>query len=271
MKKMILLIVCIILSSNLFCETFYFGQVTDIHLGAESTLRENEKEISQRRIAALPISINKLNIPLEFVAFTGNTTNNGMKYDDPYVKYGVDAIKKIKTKLYFIPGNHDIYPGNYATRFNIESFIRYFGEISFVQEIKGVRFVFFYGENLRISTNIDGYNPLKWLETQLEESAGKPVILMTHSVPGEEYYDEKLRQIWDEKNAEKFKILLNNYNIKAIIAGHENADKMRYLGKIPVFIAPNFSVFDGRQASYRVYKYNDGEVTYFTMYIEQSN
>ena len=268
MKK-IVVILFVLLNIQIFCDTFYFAQVTDLYIGAEVNFREREQKMTQFRIAALPISVNKLKIPLEFVAFTGNITNNGVKYTDPFVKNGLDEIRKINVPLYFVPGNHDIYPGNFATRFNLDSFKKNFGDISFSKEIKGVKFIFFYGENLRIPSVIEGYDPFGWLENELITAEGKPVVLITHSMPGDDYSDDNFIQVWDKDNGEKLKIMLNSYNVRAVIAGHEDCDKMRYIGKIPVFIAPNFSLFGGRQASYRVYKYNNGEVSYFTRYIEQ--
>lgn len=269
MVKSFIALLIFIVNISMYAEVFYFAQVTDVHLGAEVNFLEKDKKLSQYRLDALVESINSINIPLEFVVFTGNITFNGVKYEDLFVKSGIEKIKKINKKMYFLPGNHDIFPASYATRFNMESFIQRFGEISFAEETAGVKLVFFYGENLRIPSVIDGYEPLKWLEKRFDEAEGKPIILFTHSVPGEEFAEEKFRQIWNAENSEKFKKIINLYNIKAIIAGHENADKMRWIGKTPVFIAPNFSIFGGRQASYRVYKYSDGEISYFTKYIEE--
>ncbi|MDY6906314.1 MAG: hypothetical protein SWH61_16705 [Thermodesulfobacteriota bacterium] len=52
---------------------------------------------------------------------------------------------------------------------------------------------------------------------------------------------------------EKWKTLINTYNVKAIVAGHFHRDELHWLGDVPVYIAPPVAGYWGRKAAFRIY------------------
>jgi hypothetical protein len=60
---------------------------------------------------------------------------------------------------------------------------------------------------------------------------------------------------------------LRAHTIKAVITGHFHRDELHWTDGIPVFSAPPVAGFWGRQASYRLYEYRAGNLSYRTLYL----
>jgi UDP-2,3-diacylglucosamine pyrophosphatase LpxH len=62
---------------------------------------------------------------------------------------------------------------------------------------------------------------------------------------------------------------LAGYDVKAVITGHFHRDELHWVGGRPVFAAPPVAGYWGRQASFRLYEYRDGRLSYRTIYLAE--
>ena len=79
-------------------ERLRFAQITDTHVGGEGWRERLERVVAE--IVALPP-------PLEFVALTGDITENSI-LDDALQGEAAVVLGRLKVPLYVLPGNHDI-------------------------------------------------------------------------------------------------------------------------------------------------------------------
>lgn len=125
-----------------------------------------------------------------------------------------------------------------------------------------------YTEPLSKNFVFQNYKPLEELETILEQSDGKPVLIFHHSPSVSDFYKNRMRSGW--KARDQWAALLNRYNVKGVFAGHYHRDELYWLGKVPLYVCP--PVGDtwgrGRQTTYRIYEYNDGRIGYRTQYLK---
>jgi 3',5'-cyclic AMP phosphodiesterase CpdA len=121
-----------------------------------------------------------------------------------------------------------------------------------------------YTEPLAKSFILEGYSPLAELEAALKRAGKKPVIVFHHSPDAVNSYQEE----WKKEIREKWKSILNSYNVKAVIAGHFHRDGHYLLGDVPVYVSSSIADYFGGQATFRVYEYKDGKLGYSTQYLE---
>jgi len=258
-----LYIICFIIISLIGCKSddvvsseIYFVQITDTHFDEPGSRERIEKVIN---------SVNKLTIEIECVIHTGDITQEKLE-NDSIVSHAIALFNKFKMPVHFLPGNHDILRKKYtATK---ESYTKNFGGLSTYQEYKGIVFITLYTEPLARDFTDELYNPLQELESGLVKANGRPVLLFHHTPSVEDFYRNKMHPGWKEQYREKWINIINDYNVKAVIAGHFHRDEHHWLGDVPLYISAPISANWDRQLSYRIYDYKDGKIGYRTQYIQ---
>ena len=260
MKRLFFVLSLCLLSGAIFAQTskddvFYFVQITDTHWGPE---------LHQQRLQKAVDMINALPFQIEFVAHTGDISSDDL---DNLVNLSnsLKIYKKLKAPIYYVAGNHDILPYRMKT---IGIFTNTFNPLCVAIEKKGVQFYFISMVPIARKFPIKGYQPFEWVEKQLKASKGKPVIIFDHIPTANDFYNNAIHNEWDSAFLAKWTALINKYNVKALIAGHYHRNELHWLGKVPLYVAPSIAAYWDRQATFRIYKYHNGQLDYMTVYIE---
>lgn len=235
---------------------FYFVQMTDTHLGDKNHLKKAKKAVKL---------INKLPMKIECVVHTGDITMDKLE-DKKVINESQAIFSKLNMPMHYVPGNNDIIPTRFAL--TSKAYLENFGPLISMAEYQNVVFLFVYTEPLRKSFSIKGYDPLGQVENYLKQSKGKPVIIFHHAPCVSDFYKNTFHDKWDAQNKEKWIKLVNSYNVKAVIAGHFHRAEQHWLGNVPLYVAAPISGYLGRQASFRIYEYNNGKIGYRTQYIK---
>lgn len=259
-----------ILITGLLCaeDKLRFIQITDTHFGAEENMNKNEKKDTLYRLTEIVKESNDLKMDISFVAFTGDITDNGFT-DSEFIKKDLDIISQLKYPINYLPGNHEINP-MHPDRIDAEAkaYTEKLGSMNYIKEYKGVVCIFFYDETLRTDVKVTGYDALKWLEDSLKNAGRKEVLIFTHSPPINRIENGVELETWNPQNKAALEKLVNDYNVKAIIAGHKHEDTFKWFGNVPVYASSAVIRYEGRQATFRIYEYEKGKLSYFTRYIQ---
>ena len=232
--------------------SFYFVQISDTHLGNPS---------NEDRTVKIIHTINNLPFPVKCVVHTGDITEKNIDRKEK-VLGAVSLFDRLKFTVHFVPGNHDILVERPNS--TVQAFKTYFGELNSRAEYENVEFLF-------VCTLMDdpsftnSKQPLSWLEAALQKSGRKPVIICHHNPSIYSFSNNEFRGGWPMETKSKWELLVNSYNVKAIIAGHHNMDQHDWIGNVPVYVSPPINNSHGRQASFRIYHYHDGKIAYWTV------
>ena len=235
---------------------FYFVQITDTHFGRPEHTERTEKCVK---------SINKLPMPIECVVHTGDITADRL-LNEKIVSEGKSILEKIEVPMHLLPGNHDILTKKLLP--TVDAYKKHFGDLYSKAEYNGVVFLFVYSEGFYEKIKIDNVDALKWIEESLKVADTKPVIIFHHTPSAKDFYGNRLHDSWPKDMQAKWRKLINSYNVKAVITGHFHRDELHWLGNIPLYVSPPVAAFWGRQATYRIYEYNNGKIGYRTRYVE---
>ncbi len=236
---------------------FYFVQISDTHWGARDGVT-----LTRRAADA----INELPWKIEFVVHTGDMCADVIG-DAATVRAGLEAMRRIKAPVYYVPGNHDI--TNADPEGTSALYQRYFGPLSRRLTVRGVTCLFFYNGPLADGFPVNGYDPMTWLETQLEQAGDRPVLVFQHAPSVGAMLDKPDAAEWSEATRRAWDALLRRHgSIKAVVAGHVHRDELHWEGQIPVYVCSSVARFWDRQPSFRVYEYRDGRLGYWTKYLE---
>lgn len=233
---------------------FYFVQITDTHLGDRDHFERTRKLVAD---------INRLPMKIEFVVHTGDIVADRI-HNQQVVSKTLNVLKKLRAPLYFIPGNHDILADNIDN--TVKAYQENFGKLVRQIKVRGVTFFFIYTEPLARSVMVPGFDPLERLRILLQQGKGSPVIVCHHRPSVEDFYRNTMHRGWPEKKRRRWIRLLNEYNVKAVIAGHFHRGELHWLGHVPLYVASSIAGYYGREASYRIYEYSDGKIGYRTRY-----
>jgi len=233
---------------------FFFIQITDTHF---DDLDHYEKT------RGIVDEINKLPMKIEFVVHTGDITVDKIN-EKKVVIESLAILNNLKAPIYYIPGNHDIL--YYDIKKTRQSFNKHFGKLIQRISVHGVTCIFLYTEPLAKSVIVSGYNPFEQLQTILRENKHSPVVIFHHTPSVEGFYLNKKYPGWPEDNRNRWVTMLNDFNVKAVIAGHFHKDEHHWLGNVPLYVSSSVAGYSGRQASYRIYEYNNGKISYRTQY-----
>lgn len=271
MKKILLFILLGVLFLNAYGETepFYFMQISDTHFGFEENLTRGQQRSHYSKYRDFVRFVNEeMKEEIKFLALTGDITENGVVASESFDK-GMGYMNEIKYPIHYLPGNHDIDPEHLeGMNTQYDAYKEKFGEINYVKEYNGVRFIFLYAQTLRKNVALEGYDALAWLKTELQKNKDQETILLMHTVPGKGFYISEMYDAWDKGNEEAFYNLIRDYNIKAIIGGHTHLGNYDYLGDIPLITVPAFMSYDGDAYAYRLYKYENGKLSFFTEIVQ---
>ena len=241
-----------------------FVQISDTHHGID---------LHAYRFRSAIETINNLPFEIDVVVHTGDFSSDNLFIEENAAAIS-NMLSLIKAPLISVAGNHDIsYRSvNPAKRYadSAKMFRKYIGDMGQVYETDNAVFIAVYTESLRkVLPEIEGFDPIKWLETQIKESGCKPVFVFTHAADGQDFYNNELHEGWPEENRAKWHAALAKGNIKGVFCGHYHRDELQQSDDgIPVHVCNSIASFWGRQASFRIYTYQNGRISYRTVYIE---
>jgi len=240
---------------------FYFIQISDTHFGERDHYLRIRKVIDE---------INQLPVKIEFVALTGDIVADRIDKSE-VLDHVFKEMNRLTVPIHYLPGNHDILFNKFVA-FNLKKtrniYRQKFGPLLTTQLYHNVNFIFMYTEPLAKDFKLEGYNPLKELQNQLDKLDQKPVILCHHRPSVKDFYLNRFHKSWKKSFRKQWIELLNQHNVKAVIAGHFHRDELHWLGNIPLFISPPVSGYRGRQSTFRIYEYKKGQVSYRTQYVQ---
>jgi hypothetical protein len=236
---------------------FYFVQITDTHFGDGDHLERTRRLVE--RINRLPYEIACVVHTGDI--FAGNITNPDVR------EAGLGVLRQLKPPLHLLPGNHDILQKDVAA--TAAAYTRHIGALMHRAEYHGAVFIFAYTEPLAMGFAVPDYDPLRALDAALAVSNGKPVLLFHHRPAVDDYYEFAGSPAWDAAARAALEGRLAGYDVKAVITGHFHRDELHWVGGRPVFAAPPVAGYWGRQASFRLYDYRDGRLSYRTIYLAE--
>jgi Icc-related predicted phosphoesterase len=176
-------------------------------------------------------------------------------------------FKRLHAPVHFVPGNHDIPRGGEDLTAEVKFFRQRVGPLSHTLECHGVLMIFFYVEPLAGNFQVAGYDPLAWLESTLKAAQGRPAIIFIHSPPVRDFFGGRSHAGWPHEYVMRWNDLLSRYNVKAVIAGHFHRNETHHIAGVPLFISAAIADTIGLPGSFRLYKYDNGRVTYTTHYL----
>lgn len=239
---------------------FYFVQITDTHWGVKGGVA-----LTRRAVEA----INQLPLDIAFVVHTGDILADTI-FDEGVVREGLDVMRKLKAPVYYLPGNHDILQGK--TRETERLFVGYFGKSSAKVEIRGVLCLFLCSETRDGDDRTTAMAQQDWIERALKKDETRPVLLFTHRPPVADRIDAKTVEEWGREYHPRWRRLFESRpQIKAMVSGHFHRDELHWIGNVPVYVGSSVASFWERQPSVRLYKFEDGRLTYWTIYLKKSN
>lgn len=234
---------------------FYFAQISDTHWGARGTIG-----ITRKAVAAL----NKLPVKLAFVVHTGDICADTIQ-EEGIVREGLQAMRSLKAPVYYLPGNHDLLDGD---REGTESaFCKSFGPLQRTVEVRGVLCLFLCSE-MQEDGERDARKVRKWIESNVGKEEKRQVLVFLHRPPVADRLAAETREEWGEESHPLWeKLFKARPQIKALVSGHLHRDELHWIGEVPVYVASSVAPFWNRQPSVRLYKYEAGRLTYWTLYL----
>ncbi len=234
----------------------YFVQITDTHFGSRGNAERTAKAV--RMINALPMKI-------QCVLHTGDITSEQLTHE-PTVVSSLEVLKKLKAPLHFVPGNHDLVRGNHAETLAV--YKKKYGKLLTEAQYAGVAFIGVYTEPLAKGFELESFDPLKQLAGALKRTGSMPTIVFHHTPSVEDFYRNRMHRGWTPAVRKKWGDILNAHNVKAVLAGHFHRDEHHWIGRVPLYVSASISGSWGRQASFRIFEYRNGRLSYRTQYVQ---
>jgi predicted MPP superfamily phosphohydrolase len=139
---------------------FFFVQITDTHFGERDHLERTRQLVEQ---------INRLPYEIACVVHTGDIFADTIT-DAAVRDAGLGVLRGLRAPLHLLPGNHDILQKDLEK--TAAAYTRSVGPLLQAVEHHGVVFILAYTEPLALGFALDGYDPLRELETALVRAAG---------------------------------------------------------------------------------------------------
>ncbi len=250
-----LLIVAALLVGPAWAKPLYFVQVTDAHLSTEANWQRAEKAVE---------AINQLPFDISCVVITGDVFTDNWK-DAEAVKRAKDLFGKFLAPCHVIPGNHDL---DFSSQDSIGMWQKTFGSLFQTASYDGVGFVFMYTDPLADGNAPSPFKPLEDLRIYLGKDPKRPTFVFTHIPSAEDFYRNEMHPGWEEKGNKAWEEVLGTGNVQAVMTGHFHRDEFHWIGNIPLFVCPPIADHWDRQATFRVYEYENDRVSYRTIYIQ---
>jgi 3',5'-cyclic AMP phosphodiesterase CpdA len=255
LRKWIIQLVVLLLAAAAWAEPLYFVQMTDTHLSAPAEWTRARRAI---------ISINQLPFKISCVVVTGDVFSDNYADADAVAK-AKKLFKLLKVPCHLLPGNHDVPAGNsQAASIWQEAFGPLFQEAVY----GGVGFTFLDSTPLAMSESALPYKPLDDLKAYLKKNPKRPTLVFTHIPSAEDFFGNTMHPGWPAKSGKAWEAVLGLGNVRAVITGHFHRDELHWIGKVPLFVCPPVAGYWGRQLKYRIYEYENGRLSYRTIYLE---
>lgn len=194
-------------------EPFRFALFTDLHI---STINPQPSEDLRNAISDVSCLKN-----IDFVVISGDVSDLG---DTVSLKEAKQMLQKLNIPYYIVPGNHDIrWSETQATNFK-----KVFQDDKFTFTHKGYQFIGFATAPPTKSENgIIQKEDIDWMKSVLEKAGKeKPIFAVTHYP----------LQTGDVDNWKDMILVLNKYNVKAVIGGHYHRNVLFNYDGIPGII-----------------------------------
>lgn len=254
---LLLLICMVVVPARSASDHFFFVQMTDTHFGADDNLGRGQRLVEL---------INQLPVPVEFVVHTGDILAD-LILEPRVVDRTLEVMAGLQAPHFYVPGNHDI-PKTDTDR-ALAIYLDRFGPLVQSEEFGGVVAIFIYMEPAaRDWPLISGYDPLTELEKALERAGDRPVLLFQHSPPVGGHFRNIFQPGWKDEQRQRWEALVRGHKVKGVFTGHFHKDELHWIGEVPLFVAPPVSGSWGRQGTIRLYEYQDGKVSYRTIYLQ---
>ncbi len=236
--------------------SFYFVQITDTHWGVKGGL-----VMTRRAVEA----INKLPVDIAFVVHTGDVMADSIR-DEAVVSEGLAIMRGLKVPVHYLPGNHDILEGE--TKATERLFAKYFGKVAAKKEIRGVLCLFLCSELRDGDDRTPSRAAQDWIDRNLAKDEQRPVLVFLHRPPVVDRLSSRTPEEWgEEKHPRWEQLFIKHPQIRAMVSGHLHRDELHWIGAVPVYVASSVASFWDRQPSVRLYKYQEGRLTYWTLYL----
>ena len=248
-------------------EAFWFAQVTDTHNGMAKHQWRFRKALAD--LARMPV-------PLECLAHTGDFSCDSIRRDEVGVEIS-NILALAKCPVVLAPGNHDLtFRWSDPTNRYLEAaaaYQRHLGPLGQVHETSNALYVALSTESLRQPDvpEIPGWDPLAFLEEALSRSPDKPAFVFTHVPDCDDFYEGEFHPGWtNPEGASAFRAVLRRHpNARALICGHfHRVVHEEQPDGIPTIAAGPIATFWDRQGTYRLYKYENGCLSYQDIYIQ---
>jgi Icc-related predicted phosphoesterase len=175
-------------------------------------------------------------------------------------------MKACKVPVYFVPGNNDISDNNYLRHAAL--YVKNFGDINHIISKENVSIITLLNIEYKDSTGKTIYDAISKLDSLLKKKpAALPVLLFQHCPTTEDFYSNAFHPGLPADKLDQFQKLCEKYNVQGIFTGHFHRDELHWIGQIPLFISAPISGSWGRQSTFRVYHYQNGKISYFTIYL----
>jgi 3',5'-cyclic AMP phosphodiesterase CpdA len=235
---------------------FWFVQITDTHWGVDDNLIRTRKAVAA--IGALPVKI-------AFVLHTGDAVDRSAPDRLAALDSGCALLGKIACPVHYAAGNNDIRKKNFAE--DAAQFRKRFGGgarlIVTPEAVIITWFDFPVGEYARATAA----EPLDTLDSLLRAAPKNlPVIVFQHFPVADDFYDGQFHPDWSASRRDRFVALCESHRVAAVICGHFHRDELHRFGTLSEFVAAPVAAKKGRQASLRLYHYENGAISYFTGY-----
>lgn len=234
---------------------FRFVQISDTHWGSMDSVAVTRALVSQ--ITNLPVRI-------DFVAHTGDVFADCI--DNPaVVKAGLASMAELTMPVHYVPGNHDLAVARITNA--VAFYTQSFGPINHVADYHGVRCVFWGSAYAEGQPAADDEEAMAWLERQLHEADGMPVLVFHHFPAVRDLYDGLLHNGWSEARFARWERILQEGGVRAVFAGHAHSPDAYWVGNVPVYLGTPVIRYFERQPSFRVYEYRNGRLSYSTQFL----
>lgn len=200
---------------------FYFVQMSDSHWGFEGPSNPDAKGTLRKAVAA----VNSLEIPPEFIVFTGDLTHTT---DDPderrrRMKEFQTIVADLKVqKVFFLAGEHD------AAIDARTAYKEIFGDTHYTFDHRGIHFIAL--DNVSDPGAKIGQDQLRWLKSDLEtQKLDSPIVILTHRP----LFDLAPNWDWATRDGAQAIEMLMPYENVTVFYGHIHQEHHHMTGHIP--------------------------------------
>ena len=201
-------------------DDFFFVQLSDSHWGYTGPANPESANTLKKAIA----TVNALEIPPEFIVFTGDLTHTT---DDPRERRRrlaefkeITSALKVKN-VRFMPGEHD------ASLDSGAAFKEYFGETHYAFDHKGVHFVAV--DNVSDPGANIGEEQLNWLKADLaKQKKDARIVIFTHRP----LFDLEPKWDWATRDGARAIDILMPYSNVTVFYGHIHQEHHQMTGHI---------------------------------------